>query len=75
MQSDRQLLVMEEAQTGNSYIQARGEAIDAIERIIGELGRIFGQLAQVVSEQSEMIQRIDEAPAMSWTMSKGHDVN
>lgn len=59
MQSDQQLLVIEEAQTGNSYIQARGEAINAIERTIGELGGILGQLAQVVSEQSEMIQRID----------------
>lgn len=59
MHSDQQLLVMEEAQQGNSYIQARGEAIDAIERTISELGGIFGQLAQMVSEQSEMIQRID----------------
>lgn len=59
MHSDQQLLVMEEAQQGNSYINARGEAIDAIERTISELGGIFGQLAQMVSEQSEMIQRID----------------
>ncbi|PLN82502.1 t-SNARE [Aspergillus taichungensis] len=59
MHSDQQLLVMEEAQTNNTYIQARGEAIDAIERTISELGGIFGQLAQMVSEQSEMIQRID----------------
>lgn len=59
MQSDQQLLVMEEAQSSNSYIQARGEAIDAIERTIGELGGIFGQLAQMVSEQSEILQRID----------------
>lgn len=59
MQSDQQLLVMEEAQSSNSYTQARGEAIEAIERTISELGGIFGQLAQMVSEQSEMIQRID----------------
>ncbi|KAL2866997.1 t-SNARE syntaxin [Aspergillus lucknowensis] len=57
--SDQQLLLMEEADSSNSYIQARGEAIDAIERTINELGGIFGQLAQMVSEQSEMIQRID----------------
>ncbi|KAI5290597.1 cis-Golgi t-SNARE syntaxin [Ascosphaera aggregata] len=57
--SDQQLLIMEEGQTDNSYIQARGEAIDAIERTINELGSIFGQLATMVSEQSEMIQRID----------------
>ncbi|OAX81820.1 hypothetical protein ACJ72_03833 [Emergomyces africanus] len=58
-QSDQQLLMMEEAQSSNSYIQARGEAIEAIERTINELGGIFGQLASMVSEQSEMIQRID----------------
>lgn len=57
--SDQQLLMMEEAQPNNTYIQARGEAIEAIERTINELGGIFSQLAQMVSEQSEMIQRID----------------
>jgi len=58
-QSDAQLLLMEEAQPQNQYIQQRGEAIETIERTIGELGGIFSQLAQMVSEQSEMIQRID----------------
>lgn len=58
-QSDSQLLMMEEAQPTNTYIQQRGEAIEAIERTISELGGIFGQLASMVSEQSEMIQRID----------------
>ncbi|KAI5860970.1 putative ER-golgi SNARE complex subunit [Durotheca rogersii] len=56
---DQQLLMMEEAQPQNAYIQQRGEAIEAIEKTISELGSIFGQLAQMVSEQSEMIQRID----------------
>ncbi|CAG7988285.1 unnamed protein product [Penicillium nalgiovense] len=58
-QSDQQLMVMEEGESSNTYVQARGEAIEAIERTISELGGIFGQLAQMVSEQSEMIQRID----------------
>ncbi|KAJ4147255.1 hypothetical protein LMH87_001791 [Akanthomyces muscarius] len=57
--SDNQMLMMEEAQPANTYIQQRGEAIEAIEKTIGELGSIFGQLATMVSEQSEMIQRID----------------
>ncbi len=57
--SEQQLLMMEEAQTTNGYINARGEAIEAIERTITELGGIFSQLASMVSEQSEMIQRID----------------
>jgi syntaxin 5 len=56
---DQQLLMMEEAQPQNSYIHQRGQAIEAIEQTIQELGGIFGQLASMVSEQSEMIQRID----------------
>jgi syntaxin 5 len=56
---DQQLLLLEEAQPQNQYIQQRGQAIEAIEQTISELGSIFGQLAQMVSEQSEMIQRID----------------
>ncbi|KAI7124179.1 syntaxin 5 [Hortaea werneckii] len=56
----QQLQIMEEgSSSSNTYIQQRGEAIEAIERTIGELGGIFGQLAQMVSEQAEQIQRID----------------
>jgi len=58
-QSDHQLLLMEEAQPVNMYIQQRGQAIEAIEQTINELGSIFGQLASMVSEQGEMLQRID----------------
>ncbi|KAI9808623.1 MAG: hypothetical protein M1825_003773 [Sarcosagium campestre] len=58
-QSEQQLLMMEEAQPTNSYINARGEAIEAIERTISELGGIFGQLASMVSEQGAQIERID----------------
>ncbi|EON66225.1 syntaxin 5 [Coniosporium apollinis CBS 100218] len=57
--SDQQLLMMEEAQAPNTYIQQRGEAIEMIERTMADLGGIFGQLAQMVSEQGETIQRID----------------
>lgn len=58
-QSQQQLQIMEEGSSSNSYIQQRGEAIEAIERTIADLGGIFGQLAQMVSEQAEQIQRID----------------
>ncbi|MCJ1376123.1 cis-Golgi t-SNARE syntaxin [Loxospora ochrophaea] len=58
-QSEQQMLIMEEAQPNNTYIQERGQAIEAIERTMNELGSIFGQLASMVSEQGEMIQRID----------------
>ena len=51
LQSDQQLLMMEEAQPTNTYINMRGEAIDVIERTINELGSVFGQLAAMVSEQ------------------------
>ncbi|RMZ81246.1 hypothetical protein DV737_g2545, partial [Chaetothyriales sp. CBS 132003] len=53
------LLLMEEAQPTNTYIQERGQAIEAIEKTITELGSIFGQLAGMVQEQGEMLQRID----------------
>ena len=49
--SDQQIMLMEEAQPTNSYINMRGEAIDMIERTINELGGVFGQLAAMVSEQ------------------------
>lgn len=52
---DQQLLMMEEAQPQNTYIEQRGEAINAIEQTISELGSIFGQLATMVSEQTEMM--------------------
>jgi syntaxin 5 len=57
--SNQQALMMEEAQPQNTYIQQRGEAIEAIEQTISELGSIFGQLASMVSEQRDMIERID----------------
>ncbi|RMZ88165.1 hypothetical protein DV736_g4602, partial [Chaetothyriales sp. CBS 134916] len=56
---DSQLLLMEEAQPTNTYIHERGQAIEAIEKTINELGSIFGQLAGMVQEQGEMLQRID----------------
>jgi syntaxin 5 len=58
-QSESQILLMEEAQPTNTYIQERGQAIEAIEKTINELSSIFGQLAGMVQEQGEMLQRID----------------
>lgn len=54
-----QQLALMEAGGQNSYISARSEAIEAIEKTITELGGIFGQLAEMVSQQHEQIQRID----------------
>jgi len=58
-QSEQQMLLMEEANAPGQYIQQRGQAIEAIERTINELGGIFTQLAGMVAEQGEMLQRID----------------
>ena len=51
MASDQQLLLMEEAQPSNTYIQGRGQAIETIEQTINELGGIFAQLAGMVATQ------------------------
>lgn len=67
MQSDQQLLMMEEAQPTNTYIHARGEAIEAIERTISELGGIFGQLASMVSEQRWVV----SSHRVAWTKTNG----
>ena len=65
------MLMMEEAQPQNAYIQQRGEAIEAIEKTIGELGSIFGQLAQMVSEQSEYVNTCDAAHVPASKTSPG----
>ncbi|KAI4140161.1 MAG: hypothetical protein LQ340_007917 [Diploschistes diacapsis] len=57
--AEQQALMLEEGQPANTYINQRGEAIEAIERTINELGGIFGQLAAMVSEQGNQIERID----------------
>ena len=57
---EQQALLMEEAQPVNTYINARGEAIETIERTINELGSVFSQLATMVSEQGDQITRIDQ---------------
>lgn len=57
LSSDQQLLMMEEAQPTNTYINMRGEAIDVIEKTISELGSVFGQLATMVSEQGFVVTR------------------
>lgn len=70
-QSDQQLLMMEEAQPQNTYINMRGEAIDMIERTINELGGVFGQLAAMVSEQGLVYlpQKVEE-DAHKFTVNK-----
>ena len=71
IQSEQQLLMMEEAQPQNTYINMRGEAIDMIERTINELGGVFGQLAAMVSEQGLVyLHRIIEHDFDKYTANK-----
>ncbi|KAL3229007.1 Integral membrane protein SED5 [Nakaseomyces bracarensis] len=59
-QSDSQmLLMMEEGQANNVYLQERNNAVEMIDSTIQEVGNLFQQLASMVQEQGEVIQRID----------------
>eukprot|EP00002_Diphylleia_rotans_P012902 TRINITY_DN2518_c0_g1_i3.p1 TRINITY_DN2518_c0_g1~~TRINITY_DN2518_c0_g1_i3.p1 ORF type:complete len:180 (-),score=49.37 TRINITY_DN2518_c0_g1_i3:718-1257(-) len=42
------------------YIEQRAEAVEQIEKMIGELGQMFQTLATMISMQGQMIQRIDD---------------
>ncbi|PFH35113.1 putative syntaxin 5 [Besnoitia besnoiti] len=49
------------AQRGASaYAQSRAEAVENVQRVIGELATIFQRVATMISHQDEMIQRIDQ---------------
>ncbi|CCH44842.1 Syntaxin-5 [Wickerhamomyces ciferrii] len=54
---DQQLQLLEEQ--SSQYLQERHNAVETIESTINEVGNLFQQLATMVSEQSEVIQRID----------------
>ncbi|KAJ1606339.1 syntaxin 5A-like protein [Cryptosporidium canis] len=43
-----------------SYARSRAEAVENVQRMIGELAQIFQKVAGMVTQQEEMIQRIDE---------------
>eukprot|EP01113_Clastostelium_recurvatum_P021692 TRINITY_DN2573_c0_g1_i1.p1 TRINITY_DN2573_c0_g1~~TRINITY_DN2573_c0_g1_i1.p1 ORF type:complete len:333 (-),score=68.19 TRINITY_DN2573_c0_g1_i1:19-1017(-) len=49
----------------NDYVSSRVNAVESIEKTIGELQGIFSQLANLVVEQGEMIERIDSNVDMS----------
>ncbi|KAI5953593.1 sed5 [Candida jiufengensis] len=58
-QQQQQMLLMEELNSGQQYLQSRNRAVESIESTINEVGNLFQQLATMVSEQGEQIQRID----------------
>lgn len=42
------------------YHSSRSEAVQSVQRVIGELGQMFGKMAELVHSQEEMISRIDK---------------
>ncbi|EEQ98637.1 syntaxin 5, putative [Perkinsus marinus ATCC 50983] len=44
---------------GPGYLNARANAVQAVQRTIGELGQMFEKVSSMVYEQDEMIMRID----------------
>ncbi|KAK6587883.1 syntaxin 5 [Cryptosporidium xiaoi] len=54
-----QTMIQESGQSF-SYARSRAEAVENVQRMIGELAQIFQKVAGMVTQQEEMIQRIDE---------------
>ncbi|EEA07889.1 SNARE domain-containing protein [Cryptosporidium muris RN66] len=55
-----QMMAMQEQNQSFSYAHSRAEAVENVQRMIGELAQIFQKVAGMVTQQEEMIQRIDE---------------
>ncbi|CEL97048.1 unnamed protein product [Vitrella brassicaformis CCMP3155] len=45
---------------GTTYHTSRAEAVENVQKVIGELAQIFQRVAGLVQEQDEMIRRIDD---------------
>eukprot|EP00771_Trimastix_marina_P002464 gnl/Trimastix_PCT/3594.p1 GENE.gnl/Trimastix_PCT/3594~~gnl/Trimastix_PCT/3594.p1 ORF type:complete len:291 (-),score=68.69 gnl/Trimastix_PCT/3594:71-943(-) len=45
--------------TQTRYLQGRGQALNSIQRTIGEVGRMFQELTRMVSEQGEQLRLVD----------------
>ncbi|GAW82247.1 syntaxin 5 [Plasmodium gonderi] len=44
----------------SSYLHSRADAMENIQRVIGDLAQMFQKVATMVTQQDQMIQRIDE---------------
>jgi syntaxin 5 len=42
------------------YYESREQAVNEVEKTIGELGQLFKRLATMISQQQELVERIDE---------------
>jgi syntaxin 5 len=73
-QSDQQLMIMEEGESSNTYVQARGEAIEAIERKSEMIQRIDANTEDVVDNvegaQRELMKYWTRVSGNRWLVAK-----
>lgn len=55
----RQTLKVQE-KSSTSYLHSRADAMENIQKVIGDLAQMFQKVATMVTQQDEMIKRIDE---------------
>ena len=46
---------------GGQYASSRSDAVQSVQKVIGELGSMFQNMAQMVTQQEEMLMRIDQS--------------
>ncbi|VWU53348.1 syntaxin, Qa-SNARE family, partial [Hepatocystis sp. ex Piliocolobus tephrosceles] len=53
-----------------SYLHSRADAMENIQKVIGDLAQMFQKVATLVTQQDEMIKRIDEDVDISLTNTR-----
>ena len=59
MQMQQQELLLAPV-ASQEYYQGRQQAVNEVEKTIGELGSLFNRLATMIHEQQELVERIDD---------------
>ncbi|EAA19345.1 syntaxin 5 [Plasmodium yoelii yoelii] len=54
----------------SSYLHSRADAMENIQKVIGDLAHMFQKVATMVTQQDEMIKRIDEDLDISLTNTR-----
>ncbi|ETW34728.1 hypothetical protein PFTANZ_04527 [Plasmodium falciparum Tanzania (2000708)] len=54
----------------HSYLHSRADAMENIQKVIGDLAQMFQKVATMVTQQDEMIKRIDEDIDISLTNTR-----
>jgi hypothetical protein len=57
---ETQHLLLEPISADNQYYDAREQAVNEVEKTIGELGQLFKRLATMIQAQQELVERIDD---------------